>query len=88
MIGMDFDVRPLGCAVIHRAIRDARCRDPIKALDAVLFLTSPDACVWLEALGFDVDPLAFVTSGQVRRVPKGLLYARQRTRSVRRAQPG
>jgi hypothetical protein len=74
----DLDVRPLGYAVITQAVRDARDPDPIRALDAAIFLVGPDAALWLEGLGLELDPVALVTSGRVRRVRRDVLDGKNR----------
>ena len=68
------DMRPLICASLVNCVKEVRGKDELRALDAALFLVGPDAPLWFDALGLDVDPLAFVTSGRAGRVRKGLLY--------------
>ncbi len=60
--------KPLARAVIVQAVKDMQQgQDPIKALDACLWMLGPDAPLWLDGLGLgDVDALAFVTGGRVR----------------------
>lgn len=55
-------------AVFIQAAQDAKGGDPILALDAALWLASPDAETFLEAVGFDADPLELLTSGKIRKV--------------------
>jgi len=78
VIDADADVRPLGCAVITQAVRDARDVDPIRALDAVVFLLGPDVALWLEGLGLELDPVALVTSGRARHVRREVLDDKKR----------
>ena len=81
MIDADMDIMPLGCAVITQAVKDARDVDPIRALDAALFLVGPDAALWLDELGMDLDPVALVCSGRARRVRKEVVYGEKRKRA-------
>lgn len=61
--------RELMAAVLVQAARDARGKEPEKALDAVLFLTGDDAPIWLEVIGLpDTNAIQFVTGGRARRV--------------------
>jgi hypothetical protein len=64
---METDLRRLACAVFVQAVRDAHDGDEINALDAVLWLLSFDARVWLDAAGMGwSDPVGLVTSGRAR----------------------
>jgi len=57
----------LMAAVFAHAVEDAKGRDQVKALDACLWLASPDAETFLDAVGFPADPLALL-SGGIRKV--------------------
>jgi hypothetical protein len=54
-------------AVFAQAVRDAKGGDLLKSLDAVLWLSGPDAEMYLDAVGFPADPLLLLTSGQARK---------------------
>ena len=59
------DLRQLAVQVCLKAFTDAKDRDPVKALDAVLWLTGPDIGWWCEWAGLSfVDPIALITSGR------------------------
>jgi hypothetical protein len=61
--------RALASAVVIQAVKDAKCEDPSRALDAVLFLTGSDIPLWLEGCGLpDLDPVQLVTSGRARSI--------------------
>lgn len=61
------DLRQLAVRVCVEAFRDAKGRDPLKAIDAVLWLTGPDIGWWLEWAGLSLaDPIALLTSGHMR----------------------
>jgi len=67
--GPDPRWRRLASAVVNQAVKDAKCKDPGRALDAVLFLTGSDIPLWLEACGTpDLDPVKLVTSGRARKL--------------------
>lgn len=55
-------------AIFAQAVFDARGRNPIKALDAVLWLASPDAESFLEGVGFEADPLTLLTTGRLEEI--------------------
>ena len=87
-MNLDFDFRPLGGAIVAQAVRDARSDDPIRALDAALWLVG-DGPIWMDGLGLYADPVAFLTGGKVRRVRKDLLYERHKhSRHVGRSDAG
>lgn len=60
----------LMAAIFVQAVRDARGANLPQALDAVLWLSSPDAEIYLDAVGLDVDPLALLTSGRALKLAK------------------
>jgi hypothetical protein len=68
---MPRDLRRLAAAVITTALRETKARkDPIKALDACLWLTSQDAGLWLDAADLPYgDPLQLLISGRLRKIP-------------------
>ncbi len=62
----DRTVRGLAAAVFLQAVIDLQHRDIIHALDAALWLTGPEAALWLDGLHTpDMDPLELLTSGQL-----------------------
>lgn len=67
--------RRLAAAVIAQAVRDAKQRhDRVKQLDAVIWLTGPDAPLFLDGLGVgELDPLELVTSGKLRRIKEKVI---------------
>ena len=54
-------------AVFSQAVRDAKSSDLLKSLDAALWLSGPDAEMFLDAVGFDADPLVLLISGRARK---------------------
>lgn len=60
----DADWRPLMRAVILQSLKDVRGADPVRALDALLFLLGLGFDLWLEAVEIDADPLRFVIGVQ------------------------
>jgi hypothetical protein len=60
----------LGINVVVQAFVDLRDTDPLRALDALLWLIG-DASLWLEGLGMDNDPVILLTSGKVKEVKFG-----------------
>jgi hypothetical protein len=64
---IDTSWRGLMTAVIAQAIADLRASDPVKVLDAILFLMGDDLPLWAEAVGApDIDGIQFVISGRGR----------------------
>ena len=53
-------------SIYIQAIRDAHSTDPLVALDAVSWLLSPDAQLFLEAIGMEENAVIFITSGRAR----------------------
>ena len=60
----------LMAATFAQACRDTKSDDPMKALDAALWLASPDAETLVYALGWDNDPLDLLISGRIRKLKK------------------
>jgi len=60
----------LMASVYTQAVRDARGGELPQALDAALWLSGPDAPIYLEAVGLDVDPLAILISGRARKLSR------------------
>jgi hypothetical protein len=60
--------RSLARAVISQAVRDMRnTRQPMKQIDALLWLTSEDFPLWAEFMDAPfMDPLKMLTSGGAR----------------------
>ena len=58
----------LMAGIFAEAVRDARSKDPLRALDAVFWLLGPDAKLYLDAIGGmdDLDPVNLVVSGRAR----------------------
>ncbi|NUQ86495.1 MAG: hypothetical protein HUU11_17465 [Anaerolineales bacterium] len=68
LIGEDVpneNLRKLAAMVCVQAVKDAaKDKDPLLALDAVLWLTGENFGFWAEAAGFpDADPFELLTSG-------------------------
>jgi hypothetical protein len=59
----------LGISVVVQAFADLRDPDPLKALDALLWLLD-DSPLWLDGLGWDVDTVKLLTSGKVTKVKR------------------
>lgn len=70
-------INGLAAAVLIHAVRDARSRDPLVALDAILFLTG-DAAIWLEGMSIRADPLTVITSKHLRRSMGFLKWLRKK----------
>jgi hypothetical protein len=63
------DYLPLIQSVIITAVHDAKGKDTVKALDAVMFLAGDEMPLWLEAAGFgNADPLELLISGHIREI--------------------
>jgi hypothetical protein len=64
------DLKNLSRAVIQEALRDLGGKDPIRALDALLWLTSNDFPIWADVWGFPfVDPFKVLVSGGIDGLP-------------------
>lgn len=62
------DLRALFAAVCLCAIEEAKDPDPVKSLDAVLWLTGTDFPFWVEAAGVPLaDPFELLISGRASR---------------------
>lgn len=56
------DLKPFAVSMIAQAVRDVTGPDVVAAIDAALWLISPDFETWSEAAGGgDVDPIVFLT---------------------------
>ena len=53
----------LAAGVVKQALKDFHEDDPVKRVDALLFLISPDAPWFLNTLGFNADPLKWLRTG-------------------------
>jgi hypothetical protein len=62
-------VKGLGMRVVIQAFKDMADGDPLKAIDALLWLLD-DCPLWLEGLGLDLDPIQLLANGKVRKVRK------------------
>ena len=63
------DLRDLSRAVIAQAVRDLRHSNPIRRLDAFLFLTGDDFPVWAEIMDAPfMDPYKMLSSGNAKRL--------------------
>ena len=65
-------VKGLGMRVVIQAFKDLSDGDPLKALDALLWLLD-DCPLWLDGLGLDLDPVKLLASGKVRRLKRWLM---------------
>lgn len=65
MISTNMDYRALGAGVVLQAFTDLKDDNPLKAIDALLWLIG-DAPLWLDGLGMYYDPIKLLTSGQVK----------------------
>ncbi len=62
------DLRRLAASVCLRAVDELRGSDPLKALDALLFLTGPDFPTWAEVANVPfADPIKLLTGGKLNR---------------------
>lgn len=60
------NLRRLAANVVLRAVQEAQERNPIKSLDACLWLTSKSAAIWLDAAGLPFgDALGLLTAGKL-----------------------
>lgn len=74
------DLRRLAANVCLKALDELRNSDPVKALDALMWVTSDDFPFWAEAAGLPfADPWQVLTSGRAsqRIRTKGRNYERQ-----------
>ena len=64
------NLRQLAAQVCLTALTEAKDPDPVKALDAVMWLTSADDFpFWAECAGLPfADPLALLTGGNLNRI--------------------
>jgi len=67
MLITNMDYRALGAGVILQAFSDLKDDNPLKAIDALLWLIG-DAPLWLEGLGMDNDPVILLASGKAKAV--------------------
>ncbi len=67
--GAEANLRRLAAVTIRQAVNDFRSQDPLRALDAFLWLSGEEADVWFEAASMQgVDRLKFIASGRARRL--------------------
>ncbi len=68
-VSREADLRSLGKAIIRQAIFDLNDKEnPIKALDALLWLSSSDFPIWADLWGVPfADPFVMLASGGARK---------------------
>jgi hypothetical protein len=66
----NMDYRALGAGVVLQAFEDLKGDNPLKAIDALLWLIG-DCPLWLDGLGLDLDPVKLLTTGKVKAVKFG-----------------
>ena len=83
------NLRRLAAMVCLRAIEETRSRDPLTALDAILWLLSDDFGLWAGAANLPfADIVRLLTSGQrMRTKTKGNQYANKSKTKVRCIKP-
>lgn len=68
MIGKDVpdeNLRRLAAGVCLQAVKDAKDKDPLVSLDAVVWMTGEDFGFWADAAGIPfADPFELLTSGR------------------------
>jgi hypothetical protein len=68
-ISEDADIQRLVRAIIAQAVRDLYTRDPVKQLDALLWLTGPDFGWWSEAMNAPfMDPFKMLSIGGAKKL--------------------
>lgn len=64
-ISDEADLRGLSRAIIAQAVRDLDKKDPIRQLDALLWLSGDDFPMWAEAMDAPfMDPFKMLSSGR------------------------
>ena len=62
-------LRELARAIIAQAVRDLQARNPVKQLDALLWLSGDDFPVWADAMSAPfMDPFKMLSSGNAKQV--------------------
>jgi hypothetical protein len=69
-------VRELARALIAQALRDLQSHDPVKKLDALMWLTGDDFPIWADAMAAPfMDPYKMLSMGSAKRLTERRMTA-------------